>query len=99
MHTESPLPDHRQDAAQLLHAVIDAHDRATRLYASARRARHGLIDISLSSTFSGSSRPDLHRVLWQSALPPQAILALREVLDAVLAIAVVTSAPSDEVPS
>ena len=99
MHPATSHSAHRQDAAQLLHAVIDAHDRSTRLYASARRARHGLIDITLSSTFSGSSRPDLHRVLWQSSLPPAAILELREVLDAVLATAVVTSAPSDEVPS
>ncbi|MFM2008020.1 MAG: hypothetical protein RLZZ09_3675 [Pseudomonadota bacterium] len=99
MHPETTLPVHRQDAAQLLHAVIDAHDRTTQLHASVRRARHGLIDIALSSTFSGSSRPDLHRVVWQSSLPPAAIEALRNLLDAVLASAVVTSAPADEVPS
>jgi predicted Zn-dependent peptidase len=99
MHPETTQSAHPQDAAQLLHTVIDAHDRSTRLYASVRRARHGLIDITLSSTFSGSSQPDRHRVLWQSSLPPQAILELREVLDTVLATAVVTSTPSDEVPS
>jgi hypothetical protein len=84
MHPETTLSAHRQDAAQLLHTVIDAHDRSTRLHARARSARHGLIDLTLSSTFSGASRPDLHRELWQSALPPQAILELREVLDQAL---------------
>jgi hypothetical protein len=84
MHPDTTPSDLCHDPVRLLHQVIDAHDRATRLYASVRNARHGLIDITLSSTFSGSSRPNLQRVLWQSSLPPQAILALRDVLDQAL---------------
>jgi hypothetical protein len=84
MHAQTHQPDPNHDPVRLLHQVIDAHDRVTRLYASVCNARHGLIDITLSSTFSGSSRPNLQRVLWQSALPPQAILALRDVLDQAL---------------
>ena len=96
MHGQTNQSNSRHDPVRLLHQVIDAHDRATRLFVSVRSARHGLIDITLSSTFSGSSRPDLQRVLWQSSLPPQAILALREVLDQALTA---TECPEAGIPT
>jgi len=54
----------------LVHEVIDIHDRSTRLYLRARPGRHDQIDIQFTRTFSGSSKPDQHRVVWQTSLPP-----------------------------
>lgn len=65
---------------KLINEVIDIHGRATRLYADIQPASHGLIDITITSTFSGSSRPDLHRKVWQTSLPADSIDKLRAAL-------------------
>ena len=68
----------------LINTVIDIHDRSTRLWLRVSPARHGLIDLQFTRTFSGSSQPDQHRTEWQATLPREAIEALRDVLDDVL---------------
>lgn len=67
-----------------INEVIDIHQRSTRLYLRVSPASHELIDLEFSRTFSGSSRPDQHRVAWQTSLPREAIVALRDGLDSVL---------------
>ena len=77
----------RQDrnlSAVMISEVIDQHDRATRLYASAKPTGHGLIHLAMTTTFSGALKPDDHRVAWQTSLPREAIEALRDVLNDVL---------------
>lgn len=76
--------ERRGDAATLINEVIDGHDRATRLYATAKPTSHGLIHLAMTTTFSGAIKPDAHRVAWQTTLPREAIQALRDVLDDVL---------------
>ena len=72
------------ETATLINEVIDGHDRATRLFATAKPTGHGLIHLAMTTTFSGALKPDAHRVAWQTTLPREAIQALRDVLDAVL---------------
>jgi predicted nucleic acid-binding Zn ribbon protein len=72
------------ETATLINEVIDGHDRATRLYATAKPTGHGLIHLAMTTTFSGALKPDAHRVAWQTTLPREAVQALREVLDDVL---------------
>ena len=72
------------ETATMINEVLDAHDRATRLYASAKPTGHGLIHLAMTTTFSGALKPDAHRVAWQTSLPREAIQALRDVLDDVL---------------
>lgn len=74
----------RHSDATLINEIVDAHDRATRLYASAKPTGHGLIHLALTTTFSGALKPDQHRVAWQTTLPREAIEALRDELDSVL---------------
>lgn len=76
--------ENRHSDATLINEIIDAHGRATRLYASAKPTGHGLIHLVLTSTFSGAQKPDAHRVVWQTSLPGEAIESLREVLDGAL---------------
>jgi hypothetical protein len=68
----------------MINEVIDQHDRATRLYASAKPTGHGLIHLAMTTTFTGALKPEAHRVAWQTSLPREAIEALRDVLDDVL---------------
>lgn len=68
----------------MVNEVIDAHGRATRLWASARPSRGGLIDFVLTSTFSGAQRPNDHRVVWQTSLSPESLAAMRDVIDSAL---------------
>ena len=68
----------------LINEVIDIHHRSTRLYLRVSPASHELIDLEFTRTFSGSSRPDQHRVAWQTTLPREAIEVLRDELDSVL---------------
>jgi hypothetical protein len=54
--------------AVMVHENIDIHDRVSRLWIRACLSQYGLINIQFTSTFSGSSRPDLHRVALSDAL-------------------------------
>ena len=68
----------------LVHEVIDIHDRSTRLYQRARPGRHGQIDIQFTRTFSGSSKPDQHRVVWQASLPPESAKIISDAIAAAI---------------
>lgn len=68
----------------LINEVIDIHQRSSRLYLRVSPASHDLIDLEFTRTFSGSSKPDQHRVAWQTSLPRGAIEALRAELDQAL---------------
>jgi hypothetical protein len=74
----------QSETATMINEVIDQHDRATRLYASAKPTGHGLIHLAMTTTFTGALKPEAHRVAWQTSLPREAIEALRDVLDDVL---------------
>ena len=74
----------QSETATMINEVIDQHDRATRLYASAKPTGHGLIHLAMTTTFTGALKPEAHRVAWQTSLPREAIEALRNVLDDVL---------------
>jgi predicted nucleic acid-binding Zn ribbon protein len=74
----------QNETATMINEVIDQHDRATRLYASAKPTGHGLIHLAMTTTFTGALKPEAHRVAWQTSLPREAIEALRDVLDDVL---------------
>jgi hypothetical protein len=76
--------ENRHSDATLINEIIDAHGRATRLYASAKPTGHGLIHLAMTTTFSGAIKPDQHRVAWQTSLPRGAIEALRDELDQAL---------------
>lgn len=74
----------RDRSATMINEVIDQHNRATRLYATAKPTGHGLIHLAMTTTFSGALKPYQHRVAWQTTLSREAIQALRDVLDDVL---------------
>lgn len=63
-------------AARLINENVDIHNRAYRLWAEASPTSSELIDIKLTSTFSGSVLPDTHRPVWDASLPKEAVLEL-----------------------
>lgn len=73
------------EEAVLVHEVIDIHDRSTRLYLRVRPGRHDQIDIQFTRTFSGSSKPDQHRVVWQTSLPPESAKLISDIIAAAIA--------------
>jgi len=79
---------HRQqrssDGAVIVNEVIDAHGRATRLWVTVRPTSGGLINMVLSSTFSGAQRPNDHRVVYQTALPPESLSVIRDAISAAI---------------
>jgi hypothetical protein len=82
-HHSFPSPRPAAEAtkqAVLVHENIDIHDRASRLWIRAWPSQYGLINIQFTATFSGLSRPDLHRVVWQTHLPPESVGVIREEL-------------------
>lgn len=82
------MRSHRQqrssDGAVMVNEVIDAHGRATRLWVTAKPTSGGLVNLVLSSTFSGAQRPNDHRVVWQTALPPESLSVIRDAISAVI---------------
>lgn len=66
----------------LINETIDDHGRAYRLWAEVRNIDHDLIDIHLTSTFTGSVKPNEHRTIWQTSLPREAIETLQHLLAA-----------------
>ncbi len=68
----------------LINEVIDIHHRSTRLYLRVNRASHELIDLELTRTFSGSSKSDKHRVVWQASLPPESAKIISDVIAAAI---------------
>ena len=45
---------------------------------------HEVIDIQFTRTFSGSSKPDQHRVLWQTSLPPESAKIISDAIAAAM---------------
>ena len=68
----------------LVHEAIDIHDRSTRLYLRAHPGRHDQIDLQFTRTFSGSSKPDQHRVVWQTSLPLESVKIISDVIAAAM---------------
>jgi len=66
--------------AKLVNENIDAHGRAYRLWCSIKESSGHLIDIKLTSTFSGALKPEAHRTVWQATLPRDAIATLYNLL-------------------
>jgi len=61
----------------ILNETIDAHGRAYRLWGLVG-SEVDLVNIELSSTFSGAREPLEHRAVWRAALPKESIARLHE---------------------
>lgn len=62
--------------ARLINENVDVHNRAYRLWAEVSPAYGELVDIKLTSTFSGSALPDAHRPVWDATLPKEGVIEL-----------------------
>lgn len=69
----------------LLNEVIDPHGRIYRTRVCIQREGYDLFDIHLTSTFSGSERPNQGRTLWRASLDEEALLILKATIDQALA--------------
>ena len=69
----------------LVNEVTDLHGRIYRTRVSIQREGYDLFDIHLTSTFSGSERPDQGRTLWRASLDEEALLILKATIDQALA--------------
>ena len=69
----------------LLNEVTDLHGRIYRTSVTIQREGYDLFEIHLTSTFSGSERPDSRRTLWRASLNEEALLILKATIDQSLA--------------
>jgi hypothetical protein len=66
------------------HGSIFSELGASSFPGAVHRASYELIDLELTRTFSGSSKPDKHRVVWQASLPPESAKIISEIIAAAI---------------
>lgn len=69
----------------LINEITDLHGRTYRTFVTIQRDGHDLFDIHLSSTYSGSERPDQHRTLWRASLTEKSLQVFEASIDWALA--------------